>query len=731
MRAVSVEFIPNSTGNRKESIQVFSPYSSILAVDVMAFVGQSLLVPIHEDLFFPVVMIDGISSINFPITNAYHTSMQFSLLLPNSCPFLIESIEWERFNRKPMSGSILADIKSFESGSKTGFILTVGANVTVVVELSFIPTSSRLVRTLLEIASIKPTKSYFRTLFLNAVALDQSFFRQEGISLSQIRRFSRNPFREDTTTSFSKMSVPETKRLRNSSKVFQLDPPSQIVFGSYLEKKLCTDIYEYVTLTNTTNRTQRFQLIVSQHFVIDIPLEGELPSASSLQIPVRLNRYFYTDGIGLTKETASFTGAGSITVIDSNSSHPGAATTNLYGFMNDLVAVEFRDDVEIMRFPNSAPSQSTVRSIQIRNCIPMDVVWEAGVGSADDKVIQRRSDGSPFRLSSNRVNLKPYEYFTIEISFMSTIPGFYQGRLFMEYRDFVEHGGIFEKSIIEPSRNLLNLKLECLVGNYIMDMESSCIDFGRVSFESFDQKHVQVTNMSHESTGLLLNESKSFSYSLDNQLIKPNAKSLINISFQANSKAFCSDYLLAVYPFSYTSIYCMAWSGNMSLTSNLGNFKQINGKGDFVLNAQRISVGMMQKQVIPIRLENTGSFDILISDIILQGEPLVFEYQLKDDILNRYYRPPAEEHDEDSPRFDWDEYQYLANQSQSTSLYKLAKNIGSADLIKKDNNHLNEAPPKNLKPKAKYDPWIFPILLCSGKSIDIDIIVKAEKKVFN
>lgn len=726
-RAVTVEFIPNSTGDRKENIQVFAPYCSISTVDVLAFVGESLLVPIHEDLFFPIVMVDGMSSINFPITNVYHSTMQFSLMLPMFCPFKIESIESERYNRTPISGSLLADIKSLESGSKTGYIVTLGSNVTVVVELSFTPTSSRLIRTQLEIASIKPTKSYFRTLFLNGVALDLSFFRQEGISLSQIRKFSRNPFRETSTTSFSKVIVRETKRLRNSSKVFQLDPPSQVVFGSHLERKLRTDIYEYVTLTNTTNRTQRFQLIVSQHFVIDLPLEGDLPSLSSLQIPVRLNRYFFSNGVGISDETASFTGAGSITVIDANSSQPGAATVNLYGFMNDLVAVELREDMKIMRFPNSAPSQSRMKSIHLRNCIPMDVVWEAGVGSVDDKAIQRRSDGSPFRLSSNRVNLKPYEYFTIEVSFMSTIPGFYQGQIFMEYRDFVEHGGIFDKSVIEPSRNLLNFKIECLVGNYAMDVDSTFIDFGRVFLESYNQKNIQITNMSSESQGVLFNGSNHFSYNLANQLIKPNAKSLINVSFLAAGRAFCWDYLLAVYPFSFSSIYCMAFSGNMSLSSNLGIFTQIDGKDDFILNAKPIKVGALQERIIPVKLENTGSFDILISEIKLEGEPLVFEYQLKDDILNRFYKPSSDDQDENSPRFDWDEYQYI----NSTSLHKLARKIGSVDLLKKGKsiNHLNENLDKKLVSKSKYDPYIFPILLCPGQSLNIDIIAKAEMTV--
>jgi hypothetical protein len=35
-----------------------------------------------------------------------------------------------------------------------------------------------------------------------------------------------------------------------------------------------------------------------------------------------LNRYFYTNGVGITDETASFTGAGSITVLDYFSSSP-------------------------------------------------------------------------------------------------------------------------------------------------------------------------------------------------------------------------------------------------------------------------------------------------------------------------------------------------------------------------------------------------------------------------
>ena len=730
-RGIPVEFSANLTGNRKEQIQVLAPYCSLSIVEVFSFVGQSLLIPIQEDIFFPVVMVDGMSSTQFPITNVYSTSIQFSLMLPMFSPFKIMSVEWERYNNKSTSTGILADIKPFEAGGKTGYMITLGTNITAVVELSFSPSLSRMVRTPLEISAVKPTKSYSRTLFLNAIALDLSFFRQEGLHLSQVRKFSRNPFRESVTSTFSKSLMTEMKRLRNSSKIFQLDPPTQIVFGTHLEKKLRTDIYEYVTLTNTTNRTQSFQLIVSQHFVVDIPLEGELPSLSSLQIPIRLNRYFFTNGIGITEETASFTGAGSITVLDSHTSNPGTASVNLYGIMNDLVDVELRPDMTLLTFPNCAPSQSHTRSIHLRNCVPMAVVWEAGIGSVDDRTMQSRINSSTFKLSSNRVMLKPYEYATIDISFGSTLPGFYQAKLFMEYRDFIEHGGIFDRSIIEPSRSLKSVDISGLVGNHFLDIDSTFIDFGRVSFDSVTHKQIQVTNMSHESTSLIVNQSSSFTYFLNDIKLKPSSNAFLDVSFQAASKQFCSDYLLTVYPFSFSSIYCFAWSGTVSLSSNLGIFHESKGNDAYVLKAKQINVGLEQKKIVPITLKNDGSFDIIISEINLEGEPVVCEYQLKDDLLSRFYRPLSEKLDEDSAQFDCDEFEYLSSHPKSVksaSLLSLKKRTQSKDVLKisKSINRLNS---KSTNIKSKLEAYIFPILLLPGKILDLNIIINSNIKV--
>ena len=742
-RVIPVQFTSAISGQRNESIRFFAPFASPKMVEVLALSGPSLLVPIQDDIFFPMASLDKPATVQIPITNIYPSTQQFTVVVPLGSPFRVTLADPDKFNRKSQSGVYTVDAKNYEMNGMSGLVIMLSTLSTAAVDITFHPWKTGHTRVHLDIAVNKPWKSFIKTFCLNGICMDETSPDEFENRLIVHRKFSRNPAREPVLIPTGKRPVSGTHKesKKVTSTIFQMDPPMQVVFGSFLERKIGSDIYEYVTLTNVTNQTQRFRVVVSQHFVIDIPLDGELPGMASLQIPIRLNSYFFTLGVGVNPENAHFGAVGSISIFDDNKSNPGYVTSGLFGLMSDLVSLEVRDAVGVIQFPNVLESEGIVRKFYIRNCTPEDVIWEGAICSMDRKTLLRKtviasstSDWCPFSLSAIRINLKPFEYATIEVAFQSNVPGFFQYKLLMEYRDTIEHGGgPSDKSVVEPSRSMVPITLECSVGQNVISHSAEYINFGEVTVGESKMIAEEVINESSTASLVKVKDESPFFASRKDVETTANAKTDVIFQFvPGSSRVFTKSLALANSNLSL-SLFCLGIGGTFSISSNLGQLLPTKSSSMLASSLENnffdaSGVGLGLKKSQRLSLCNTGTFDLVVKEIKIQGDSLVLGYDFDCVLWRKARNLDFETSPPDSPEIDWDELDYrsfenqiLGSSSMLTAEKKIKSIANSLRRLNRNNATLDATPVLELNP--------YPIRIPVGQSLDLTLVLSGIKPV--
>ncbi|KAJ3333298.1 hypothetical protein HDU76_009624 [Blyttiomyces sp. JEL0837] len=631
--SIKVSFKSKISGSRQEYVTFFAPNSNAWKIDVIAYSGPAIRVPIMEEIIFPTALTSQPIPIQIPITNLSATVTQCQISLPPLSPFTMRLLDPETSNRKTLEKtSLVIEMKAFEGPDAIGGMLTIGPRLTAVVEINFLSTTWGTFRIPLTIQTIKPRKAIVGTYQLSAIAVNEVYLSREK-PIEAIQRFLTNPAAETPTGLLIRRSS-EGKHvdpLQKGSDVFDLEPPTLMCFGASLADRY-NDIYEFVTLTNVSAVTQPYRIVVSYPFYTDLPSTGELDSLTSIEIPIRLRADSYQ--IASAKDTLDFLTLGQVSVFDSHS-RLGMVTSTLFGTIGHLMDVEVRAETDGITFPSMRVMEKYTKKIYVHNKAPFEVVWEGRMSSVGQRGAGLQSDGNPmivpsavgewcpFGLNSTRFSLKPYEFGTIDVNFQATSSGEYHAKLFMNYVDPVTHVVNHEHQRGRTKRDLRSLQFECLVGTQDVELETEALNFGNVTIGSNVVGLCSLVNNQPLDTKMSLLCEAPFSTKLWQVALKSNNAD-IRVKFSSFLKKSFSTILFIAAGQQTKSLSIFGFAGFTSLCSNLAipltikNDPQAEPPPLALANCIDFGfVNIVNPKFKVLKLTNMGTFDIIIRNIAL------------------------------------------------------------------------------------------------------------------
>ncbi|KAJ3296006.1 hypothetical protein HK104_002087 [Borealophlyctis nickersoniae] len=641
-KRVPVEFSSAFTGTRQESLQFRAPHSMPHPIDVIAFSGPAICVPVMENVVFTAAPTGSPASIQFPIVNVTSSVVQCSLTVPPNCPIHFRLVDVEYANRKSNT-ALTMDFKPYEGPESVGVLLTIGARLTAVVEILFCSATWGSFRIPLTTLMLKPRKWHVATHFLVAMAVNDVYLSRER-PVEMLRKFFATPSRE-LPTGLLKKPVEirgEESSINKTSSIFELDPPLQTVFGAAFSGRY-EDVYEFVALTNVTNAVQRYRIVLSEHFYTDVPLDGEMEPMASVEIPVRLDPSFFDDSVA--RELRNNVAIGSITIFDEDEKRPGMVTTALHGIMGDLVSLEVREGVDTIKFPPAKVMDKLNRKFLLRNRAPFDITWEGRIVAVGQQGIGLQSDGQPmiiptssnvtadwcpFALSTTRLNLKPLEYYTLEVAFQATSSGEYRGKLFMEYVDPVTHVVQNEHLKGKIKRSLKPIVFKCSVGNPELAHMPEFLNFGDVILGEKMPRILSVINNQPLETQLVVVAPPPFNASGLWTTAAKSSKMDVPIHFEPIGSRAYSDLLVLAFGNVTRVIPLFGAGGSSILTSNLAepikltSATELANMGDITpapancINFGFVNLAKPKTQLFSLR--NLGTFDYSVKSIIVSED---------------------------------------------------------------------------------------------------------------
>ncbi|KAI8822039.1 uncharacterized protein EV422DRAFT_414299 [Fimicolochytrium jonesii] len=678
-RRISVSFLSGFTGTRQESLVFHAPNSKPVTLEAAAFSGPTLWMPVYERLMFPIASVSQFTSVQFPIVNFADTPTQFTVFTPPLAPFTVELVPVDVANRKG-ANSLQLESRPYEGPDAVGLSVTVGPRLTVLVKVNFLSVVSGSFKSTLGVQMTKPRKWTVGTLQLNAFAVDEPFLLKEK-SLDAVRKFIANPAEEPATGVMPKRGRASTTAVIKSSEVLELDPPIQTIFGAHLSGRF-EDICEFVTLSNLGSTVQKYRLALSEHFYTDAPLEGELEGSASVDIPIRINPSFLENGIG--PETMHQIILGSITAFEANDKKGGLVSAGLQGILGDLVSLESREGMDTVHYPSLKVMEKLSRRFILRNRAPVDVVWEArlvtvgqqGTGLGADGLpmivptTSSSSDWCPFSLSVPRMNLKPFEIYTVDITFQATSSGDYRAKLFMEYTDPISHMVNAEHMRGRAKRSLPPLVFDCSVGVQDLAFMPEFLHHGDVEIGERVSRPLTIINNQQSSTHLVITTPPPFHTSgLTGTMVRRQTKLELPVLFEPTKSGTFSELLVLSFGGLTRPVPVIGTGGRSGIESNLANPVRVTAgpllaellAGDekpvrtteSTIDFGFVEMGRPKEKMF--RLTNVGTFDYSVKNITLDDETHV-QWKFEEDILletqisSEFGNAPL-----DAVEIDWDE----------------------------------------------------------------------------
>ncbi|KAJ3119950.1 hypothetical protein HK098_004999, partial [Nowakowskiella sp. JEL0407] len=701
-KKVKVSFKSAYTGDRTETMTFSAPNSTTKTVDVLALSGPAVMVPIMEDIFFPTMHTHSTSSVQIPATNVSNNPVQISFTLPIDAPFLFKVLNADFCNR-PSTGNASApfELSNSETVDSSDIILTIPPKMTAVVVIESISPTTGTFRVPLQIQMIKPRKWAISTHYLNvAVVSDHYLNRDKPMNL--IRKFISSPSTEHPTGLFgrklSPSKAPNQAITSKSSEVFEIDPPTQMIFGAHLIGTM-DDVYETITINNVTSVNQKYHIIFSSQFITEIPLDGELEPLTTLDIPIRLNPSYFRPE--LNDEMRAKIAIGSITILDENTKRNGMVTSALFGMWGDLASIELRNKTETIKFPALKPGTKSNRKLVIRNRAFFEVQFEARFLVIGQKGLQSESstptEWCPFSMSHPKIGLKPFEYFVLDVNFQSPITGEFKVKMFMDYIDPISHVCNGETVRGKTKRSLTPITLSCSVIAPDIVICSDVIDFGEVPIGEIMERDLVITNNQPTDIPASIFCPDSFKLNCEDcLLLKKNNKRELKVKFNPMDFGTNADIFYLNYTGATRLIMLLGVSGKLKVTTNLAVPYKLE-------NANLMDVGIGSKSFTPskssiidlgfvnihkptcklFRFTNSGTLDFVVKAITAQeggnltwkfvdetyftsskfiGFPDVF-FKSTSNLVENWTSFSSEAIEE--PEIDWDEVDFLEKEKQN------------------------------------------------------------------
>ncbi|KAJ3141473.1 F-actin-capping protein subunit beta, partial [Physocladia obscura] len=668
-RHVGVSFLSRLTGLRQENIRIFAPNSIVAILPVVATSGPLVTIPTTEEIIFPVTLIDHASTVFFPIRNLTQSHAHLQLLLPLNSPFSLRMMEADPTIKQTF------DLKQFESPDAFGFNVTISAHTNAVLEIVFLSSTWGTFRAQLTTTTIKPKKILVATNFLSAVAINDVYMMREKPLLS-IRKFLSSPSKETPTGLLVKktLDVRQVEMRTKTSEVFELDPPTQTIFGFSLKSK-SEDVWEYVTLTNLSGNVQNYQLVISESFYTNVPIDGELEAFTSLDIPLRFNPNILA--IECNRENEEKLVVGQIAVFDDDN---GVVSSGIFGTVGDLVTVEIRKGTDVLQFPSARVMEKLTRKIIVRNKTPLDIIWEGKAVGVANKQKSHDYDGvsvsewCPFGLTVARINLKPFDYATIDIHFQATSSGQYSGRLVHTYIDPIYHiiGNEYHRT--RSKRDLTSVEFQCEVGAADVELDQELVNFGDILNSEITERSLALTNRQMIDSKTLMTLTFPFTMEKFNPIISNQQSCSLNIIFRSVKPKFYNSFLWVCTDSGTKMIPIFANAGYAMLKTNLGQILrgEIDERQDMqdIDESHLIDFGFVEKSSSKtkiLRLTNTGTFELFIKNISTKDSIHVVWKLLEDFEASRASTIPFFESSPeywDLKEIDWDDFDFTIHEEK-------------------------------------------------------------------
>ncbi|KAI8896807.1 hypothetical protein BC833DRAFT_629307 [Globomyces pollinis-pini] len=623
-RTVIAKFTSNFTGERKETLKIEAPNSKLHTIKIKAFSGPYLKIPVQSDIYAPAVLTGQTAYIRIPVSNLSSENAFFTFTSSTGYPVVFKLLPGDYSN--PKAPTELSE-KQLSQSDMTGIKVTLSPSATCVVEVAFTCTKTGFFKIPLRSTLIKPYKMELSMLYIHFLVFDESLFTHCLNSIEKVRNFSAKPFFQQISP-IQYFDDPDTAYQKHAtSQIFRLDAAEKTIFGSVNVTRL-RDTVEFLHLINLTAEPQRYRITLSTHFKTDLPLEGEVPPATGLGIPIRFDPAFFT-----TRESIHFTALGAITILDSNFNDPGMVSAQLTGIIGDLLCLEVRDIHQEIQFPFTELMQQETRTILIRNKSSMRVSIETRIDLIDEKgmVIQATidnqndpksaTDWNPFTLQNSSEYLKPFEVRKLNIVFKSNMAGEFKAKLSITYKDPYHK---VEYKLRGPiNRSLIPLIFSCAVGTPQISHQPDYLAFGDGVIGNGLMLPLSLSNMGATTAKSTIVSPLGVQISPNQVLAKPKSKSTIDVKYFPSTYGPYQELLNFSISNTSRSIPVIGYSGICSLTTNIAspflidnieNLEKIgnsavklNGTVDF----GEICFGStMEKQFF---LENKGTLDIRLA----------------------------------------------------------------------------------------------------------------------
>ncbi|KAI9338150.1 hypothetical protein BDR26DRAFT_935284 [Obelidium mucronatum] len=438
-----------------------------------------------------------------------------------------------------------------------------------------------------------------------------------------------------------------------TSQVFELDPPIQMCFGSALKAK-SDDVWEYVTLTNLA--------------------EGELEAFTSIDIPLRVNPKVFA--VESNAENLDKVAIGQVTAFDEAS---GMVSSSIVGTLGDLVTVEVRRGAGTIQFTPVRVMEKSVRKILIRNKTPLEVVWEGKVVAVSLKALEEGTTNTavaewcPFGLITSRINLKPYDYATIDIHFQATSSGTYNGRLIMTYVDPVYHIINGEYHRTRAKRDLIPISVKCEVGSAEVEFEMEPINFGDLLNYIPAEKQLTINNRQMIDSKTIMHSSVPFRTKYPLIKVPKESSKPLSIFFQSGKPKFYNSFLWVATDNGTHAVPILANAGYSLLTSNLaeplpGHLEdKIENEVDDKHHIDFGFVGQCSSKMKVLRLKNMGTFEMTVKNIVVKDNGHLIWKFMDDFDASKALLCGFGEAFWNFKEVDWDEVDYKTQEEKQTS----------------------------------------------------------------
>ncbi|KAJ3359643.1 hypothetical protein GGF32_009093 [Allomyces javanicus] len=519
-RKVPVAFAAAFNGTRTERMFVTAPFGVTTGVDVTAVVGRTIYAPVHEHVYLAPAAAGKGEPLMFPIVNAMAGQGAQTVLVQVPPYVACRLLDARLFNNEPVAIELAPYAEQ-----KGGYLVTFAGMGTAVLGLQMnrqAASSGRWI-TELQLHHVKPAVTAAsgtasssspvlsaplpKTVFISrhllyCVQLSQGYLAKESFLKDARQLLSLTSPTDFLNGNGANQDAGDGADVPSSC--FEVDPVALYLHGNHkLGKFQCQGT---VSITNVTSQRQNYHLLVPPWLKLPVPYDGSIPALSALDIPftVELPPQFNT----ADRQHDVFLGF--IAVVDDRTTR-GVSTCAVRAVASHPVQLEVSSTAGPIRFPATKVLSKVVRKIPLRNCLPIEGVWEGRIYlteaqnrslAASSNALNRRgsmgplalmdnagsgdvvdggaSDASPaaaadevrnpFSLVTAKFTLKPYSVAMVEVTMQATATGLFVSQLEYELYSVQKYSSTIPKFSF-------TVVFECAVGKVELDVNPDQLAF--------------------------------------------------------------------------------------------------------------------------------------------------------------------------------------------------------------------------------------------------------------